>query len=83
MKIWIKSQNRKNLIACDEISTLNTLDGANLYGNGVLLGKYDTEERALAIIDKIQKFIMNGCSFDDMYGSRRVSKCNIFIMPEE
>ena len=57
--------------------------GANVYGNGVLLGKYDTEERALEIIDKIQKFIMNGSSFDDMYGSRRVNKCNIFIMPEE
>ena len=33
MKIWVRSQNNKNLIACDEISTLNTLDGANLYGN--------------------------------------------------
>ena len=83
MKIWVRSQNNKNLIACNEISTLNTLDGVNIYGYCVLLGKYDTENRALEIIDKIQKFIMNGSSFDDMYGSRRVSKCNIFIMPEE
>ena len=52
--IWIRSQNNKNLIACNEISILNTLDGANVYGNGVLLGKYDTEDRALEIIDKIK-----------------------------
>lgn len=52
--MWIRSQDKKTLT---KISDLD-IDGANqIWGCCSLLGKYSSEEKALKVLDDIQKFI--------------------------
>ena len=67
--MWIRSQDEMTLKECDEFS-LGTHNGkACIYGvkgnweSGEsippILGEYETKERALVILDKMQDIIMN------------------------
>ena len=71
MELWIRSQDKESLLlikkvfyhcTCDEMESL----GEHYIGNKewvgdkdyTLLGKYKTKERALEVLDKIQKYIL-------------------------
>ena len=52
--MWVRSQDKKILT---EISDLD-IDGANqIWGGCSLIGKYSTEEKALKVLDEIEKQI--------------------------
>lgn len=65
MELWIRTQDREVLLPAKlEIqATGNERIGYLMYGlkdysaNAVMLGKYKTKERALEVLDEIQKFI--------------------------
>lgn len=62
--MWIRSQDLKILT---EIHDLD-IDGANQIWNGCsLLGKYSSEEKALEVLDEIQKVISDKryCAIDN------------------
>ena len=73
MKLWIKTQDKKRIVAVDNIS----VKGRNLrfvsqqYPFGLLLGKYENTEKAQSILDSI---------FSKLKASS-TSEC-IFEMPE-
>jgi hypothetical protein len=63
--MWIRSQDLKILT---EIHDLD-IDGANQIWNGCsLLGKYSSEEKALEVLDEIQKVISDKryCAIDNV-----------------
>lgn len=52
--MWIRSQDRKILTEIHDVE----IDSANqIWGSGSLIGEYSTEEKALRVMDMIQKQI--------------------------
>lgn len=52
--MWIRSQDRKILT---EINNLDIDDISQIWDGSSLLGKYSSEEKALKLLDEIQKQI--------------------------
>lgn len=50
--MWIRSQDRKILA---EVHYVDINDDNQIWGSGSLLGEYSTEEKALVVLDEIQK----------------------------
>lgn len=49
--MWIRSQDRKILTEVHDLY----IDDVNQIWNGLLLGKYSSKEKALMVLDEIQK----------------------------
>lgn len=53
--MWIRSQDRKILTEIHDVE----IDSANqIWGSGSLIGEYSTEEKALLVLDMIEKVAM-------------------------
>lgn len=50
--MWIRSQDKKILT---EIHDVEIDSGFKVWGSGLLIGEYSTEEKALKVLDEIQK----------------------------
>lgn len=83
MKLWCRSQDGKKLVLAGEFEMFEAFDGVSIYANNLVVGKYRDVDRAIEVLDEIVVQLRNGGSFDDMYKSRRVSKSNVFTMPQE
>lgn len=96
MDLWIRSQNKMNLESVHSVD-INYLNKKQLICNYepdfignqgeyyVLLGEYETEERALEVLDEIQKKI-NLINLGHDFGSPMVDLKNpsyIYEMPKE
>lgn len=65
MKLWIRTQGRERLLACENICILRRKAGENIkYAmrgiegeNEIFLGDYKTKEAAMEVLDEIQKHI--------------------------
>ena len=87
--MWIRSQDRKILTEIHDVE----IDSANqIWGSGSLIGEYSTEEKAMRVIDMIQKRIalcsesyeivrpiLNSDRFEPYWKKREV----VFNMPED
>ena len=82
-KLWVRSQDGKKLVLAGEFELFEAFDGVSIYANNLCVGKYKDADRAIEVLDEVVTQLRNGGSFDDMYKSRRVSKSNVFSMPEE
>ena len=82
-KLWVRSQDGKKLVLAGEFEMFEAFDGVSIYANNLIVGKYKDVDRAIEVLDEIVVQLRNSGSFDDMYKSRRVSKSNVFSMPEE
>ena len=82
-KLWVRSQDGKKLVLAGEFEMFEAFDGVSIYANNLIVGKYRDVDRAIEVLDEIVVQLRNGGSFDDMYKQRRVSKSNVFSMPEE
>ena len=64
MELWIRSQDRITLCKCNNIYIDDEWVSPYYIKNGTLtLGKYSTKERALEVLDEIQKILR----LKDMY----------------
>jgi hypothetical protein len=87
MKLWIRNQDRKKLtkIICVEYGEWNK--EYRIYANGEVCGKYKTKERALEVLDEIQKFISEGGILEfresQIVGRMESYKNTIYEMPKE
>lgn len=52
--MWIRSQDRKILT---EVHDLEVDSGFKVWGSGMLIGEYSTEEKAMRVMDIIKKQI--------------------------
>lgn len=62
--MWIRSQSKKSLLNVNQVVINNTKDESEYYIHGYLergidiLGVYSTEEKALLVLDMIEKVAM-------------------------
>lgn len=81
--MWIRSQNKFELVKTDYVSVDENEVQAIKEDKGILLGEYKSEERALEVLDMIQTRIIKGTTFDYINNSKRTTKEFVFQMPEE
>lgn len=79
--MWIRTQNRRVLVNTSDIY----LDDASIKSmdNDCILGTYNSEERALEVLDMIENRIIKGSTFDFINKCKRTTKEFVFKMPEE
>ena len=69
MELWVRSQNKDFLTKVDEVHLVNdflcsdTVQLVYINGNKKRLGRYETRERALEILDKIQELLSPDVGF--------------------
>ena len=56
--MWIRSQDRKILT---EIHDVEIDSGFKVWGSGMLIGEYSTQDKALKVLDRIEELIENQC----------------------
>lgn len=56
MSLWIRSQDKENLINVNKIEITDFCDAhkSTIWGDDILLGKYSSKEKALKVLDMIQ-----------------------------
>lgn len=90
MDLWIRSQNKEILIKCDDIAiTDNRIFGySDKETEYEVLGVYKTKNRALEVLDEIQKSILKGSFAKIINGSGEdvdfiTNPILVYQMPEE
>lgn len=76
MELWIRSQDRKSLIKNNGVGL--TPSEISIYPIGLngVLGTYETKERALEVLDEIQKLLKTAELNDDI-------NVIVYQMPED
>ena len=72
MNLWIRSQDKKALIPINKMLTISC---SSIFYDGIILGVYKIEQRALEILNEIQKIFYNNQKF--------VNNVVVYEMPEE
>ena len=55
--MWLRSQDRKTLVNADKFSVSKEHEVFRIYSVNYFLGEYSTEEKAMKVMDMIQKQI--------------------------
>jgi hypothetical protein len=87
MIMWVRSQDKKVL------ASVKFLKLGEVYESGIkkfeiedgayTFGIYETEKRALAVLDEIQMQLQSCTGFDKIQGPTRTFMQPVFEMPEE
>lgn len=96
MTIWIRSQDKTNLIECKKIDICESRDKYEFIANYKYydgdetyddLGEYSTKEKAIKVLDMIQEFIIRekGDMLHDIYQEVNgdAERYMIFEMPQD
>ncbi|NFD28818.1 hypothetical protein EXN57_02125 [Clostridium botulinum] len=80
--MWIRNQDKSVLGTLNVIQVNKNIIYGNIGGseNGIL-GEYETEERALEVLDMIEDRIMQGTKFDEIQNGKRKTRDFVFQMP--
>lgn len=84
MSLWIRSQDKENLINVNKIEITDFCDAykSTIWGDDILLGKYSSKEKALKVLDMIQECIeYNNSSHNSQWDSTPYRVYNVFQMP--
>ena len=68
MKLWVRSQDKTNLVKVDRL-TIDDTNSIFCDYNDFYLGTYKTKERALEVLDEIQNILSGKCilkSYDNV-----------------
>lgn len=86
MELWIRSQDKRHLIKANYVSIMeNNIINVASSGWDYDVAKYKTKERALEVLDEIQKYIADSFSQSEalqFFGSKPKSKV-VYQMPNE
>lgn len=89
--MWVRSQSKRTLMNCKYF----TVDSTNVVigmsgGNYISLGSYSTEEKALKVLDKIERFVtdLERClietdNYSGFHTTRKVVDNVVFQMPQD
>lgn len=88
MELWIRSQDKKDLICTRRIYVHENTIRTNVYEaiGFAILGEYETKERALEILDEIQDELISSDFMPIEKNEEVVLTCGsarIYEMPEE
>lgn len=90
MELWIRSQDKFDLIQTRSLSvTKGDYDEIMIFANGIGIGTYKSKERALEVLDKIQKYLTPTIQMlDETIGNKQVCQIGtimtiVYEMPQE
>ena len=83
MRLWVMSQDGEKLVLAEQFEIHAAMEGAVIYVNCSLAGRYKSKERAMEVLTEIEDQLRSGSCFDDIYQYTRVSKQNIYHFPKE
>ena len=86
MDLWIRSQGKGALIKVEILGNTNGTINAYSNNNKIVLGEYSSDERALEVLDEIQKAIEDGVfkeKYEEGNGCYIGTKIPIYEMPKE
>lgn len=83
--MWIRSQDKKKLI---EIHDVTIYHDKQIWAGCSFIGEYSTEEKALKVLDEIQKYIGSERFYSTTKGiseqqSISIENTNVFKMPQD
>ena len=63
MELWIRSQDKLKLVKVNYVYAIeNKINSFSIYGETIdsapIIGRYETKERALEVLDEIQNYIL-------------------------
>jgi hypothetical protein len=89
----IRSQNKQGIYNMDVISAIDFADSSNslthqiyvlINGREYLLGRYSTKEKAIAVLDMIEKKYLEPSYINDVGGGEYAKyERSVFQMPED
>ena len=81
--MWIRSQDKEMIMNCNAVG-IGLEDDKSIYSNGYVLGTYSTKEKALKVLDMIEKKIIENntivCNEEDLAKYVGVINC-VLQMP--
>lgn len=61
MDLWIRSQDKERLINANALNIYNVNENRYIIENySIILGEYNSEERAKEVLDEIQNYMIKG-----------------------
>ena len=71
MELWIRSQDKLKLVKVNYVYAIeNKINSFSIYGETIdsapIIGRYETKERALEVLDEIQKLLKTAELNDDI-----------------
>lgn len=81
--MWIRSKDKGRLGDYRFIFVVGTTVKAETQMDIDALGEYETKERAIEVLDEIQKHLVAGSKYDTLHSGRRNMHEKVFNMPEE
>lgn len=61
MELWIRSQDKEKLIKSENLKYGFGIYGHIILNGEIILGKYETKERALEVLDEIEDLMASLC----------------------
>ena len=63
MELWIRSQDKLKLVKVNYVYAIeNKINSFSIYGETIdsapIIGRYETKERAIEVLDEIQNYIL-------------------------
>ena len=65
MSLWIRSQDKELLMNCNAVG-IGLEDDKSIYSNGYVLGTYSTKEKALKVLDMIEKALTKTINIENV-----------------
>jgi hypothetical protein len=85
--MWIRSQDKKTLVYCTRLAvvgrTIQNLPATGIEDDYDVMGKYESEERAIEVLDNIQSQLRSTVEVVREVESDKYKQCFVFQMPEE
>ena len=71
MELWIRSQDKLKLVKVNYVYAIeNKINSFSIYGETIdsapIIGRYETKERAIEVLDEIQKLLKTAELNDDI-----------------
>lgn len=88
MGIWIRSQDKEMIMNCNAVG-IGLEDDKSIYSNGYVLGTYSTKEKALNVLDEIEKALTGTIYVENIELSKTEilkelkRNCTMSVMPLE
>ena len=77
------SQDGEKLVLAEQFEIHSAMEGAVIYVNCSLAGRYSSKERAMEVLAEIEDQLRKGNCFDDMYLHRWFSNQYVYHMSKE
>lgn len=79
--MWIRTQDKEKLMDCTAVG-IGLEDDKSIFSGGYVLGTYSSKEKAMKVLDKIEKVLIKGALIEQVDTYKYLNHKNfVFQMP--